>query len=173
MAADNLSGKLSRTYAPDSLWSYEIGAKEKLFDNRLEVQLSAYHIRWNGIQQSIGVNNCGFAAVSIGTADSNGFDLSLRAVATDHLKLGMQLAYTDAHYDQSVGNIVAAGEVIGGPSASTGQAVPPWTVTTSAEYGFKVFDKESYIWIEDAFHSRITGPSPPTIRRTSSSSIIN
>ena len=159
LAVDDLTGKLSRTYNPDSLWSYEIGAKQRLFDSRLEIQASAYHIRWNDIQQSEQIAGCGFAAVfNLGTADSNGFDLSMRAAATDALHLGLQVAYTDAHYNSSQGKIVADGDVIGGPAISTGAAVPPWTVTGSAEYTFQLFGKQAYVWAEDAYHSKNNGP---------------
>ena len=159
LAADGLQGKLSQTYNPDSLWSYEVGAKGLFLDNRLDMQASAYHIRWNNIQQSAQITNCGFAAVfNLGTADSNGFDLSLRAAATDKLRFGLQVAYTDAHYNTSEGGIVSAGDVIGGPGISTGAAVPPWTVTTNAEYTFRIFDQSAYIWVEDAYHSANSGP---------------
>lgn len=159
LATDDLTGKLSRTYAPDSLWSYEIGAKERMFDNKLEVQASVYHIRWNDIQQLVAISGCGFDTVfNLGSADSNGFDLSLRAAASDSLRLGLQIAYTDAHYNTSEGRIVSAGDVIGGPSISTGQAVPPWTVTASGEYTFPLFGKDGYFWLEDAYHSANNGP---------------
>jgi outer membrane receptor protein involved in Fe transport len=159
LAADNLSGKLLQTYNPDSLWSYEVGAKGTFLDHRLDVQTSAFHIRWSDIQQSAQISNCGFAAVfNLGTAESNGFDLSLRAAASDSLRLGFQVAYTDAKYKSTEGGIVSAGDVIGGPGISTGTAVPPWTVTTSAEYTFRVFDTSAYVWLEDAYHSANTGP---------------
>ncbi len=173
LAADGLQGKLLQTYNPDSLWSYEIGAKGTLFDNRIDMQASAYHIKWKDIQQSAQITNCGFAAVfNLGSATSNGFDLSVRAAATDNLRLGLAIAYTDAHYDTSEGGIVSAGEVIGGPAISTGTAVPPWTATLSGEYTFHFADKEAYLWAEDSYHSANTGPlQPPTIRPTSSSTI--
>ena len=100
LAADDLTGKLLQTYNPDSLWSYEIGAKSRLLDNRLEIQTSAYHIKWSDIQQAAQITGCGFAAVfNLGTAVSNGFDLSLRAAAHRRcFKVGLQAAYTDAHY---------------------------------------------------------------------------
>jgi outer membrane receptor protein involved in Fe transport len=159
LAKDDLSGKLSQTYNPDSLWSYEIGAKGRLLDSRLEVQASAYHIRWNDIQQSAQITGCGFAAVfNLGTADSNGFDLSLRAAMTDSLHAGLQLGFTDAHYNTSEGKIVAAGDVIGGPGISTGQAVPPWTVTASMEYTFRLLNEPAYVWAEDAYQSKNPGP---------------
>ncbi len=159
LALDGLTGKLLQTYNPDSLWSYEIGAKGTFLENRLDVQTSAYHIRWNDIQQAAQITNCGFAAVfNLGTAESNGFDLSLRAAATDHLRLGLQLAYTDAHYQTSEGGIVSAGDVIGGPGISTGAAVPPWTVTANGEFTFRIFDTSAYVWLEDAYHSANKGP---------------
>jgi iron complex outermembrane recepter protein len=159
LAADDLTGKLSQTYNPDSLWSYEIGAKGRLFDNRLEVQASGFHIRWKDIQQAAQITGCGFAAVfNLGTAESNGFDLSLRAAATDNLQLGLQVAYTDAHYNSSEGKIVTDGDVIGGPAISTGSAVPPWTLTASGEYTFNLLGKHLYFWAEDSYHSKNNGP---------------
>jgi iron complex outermembrane receptor protein len=159
LAADDLTGKLSRTYNPDSLWSYEVGAKGRFLDNRLEVQASGYHIKWDDIQQAAQITGCGFAAVfNLGSATSNGADLSLRAAASDDLHLNLQIAYTDAHYDTSEGKIVTAGDVIGGPAISTGAAVPPLTVTVSGEYTFPVFSNQGYLWLEDAYHSANNGP---------------
>ena len=159
LAADGLQGKLLQTYNPDSLWSYEIGAKGTMLDNRIDMQASAFHIKWKDIQQSAQISNCGFAAVfNLGSATSNGFDLSVRAAATENLRLGLAVAYTDAHYDTSEGGLVSAGDVIGGPAISTGAAVPPWTVTATGEYTFHLADKEAYLWVEDAYHSANTGP---------------
>ena len=36
-------------YKPDTVWSYELGGKFRLFD-KLQLNLSAYRINWNGIQ---------------------------------------------------------------------------------------------------------------------------
>jgi len=128
---------------------------------RVHAQASADHIRWSDIQQSAQITNCGFAAVfNLGTAVSNGFDLALRVAASDNLRLGLQLAYTDAHYTSTEGGIVSAGEVIGGPAISTGTAVPPWTISANGEYTFRLLDKDAYVWLEDAYHKANTGPFP-------------
>ncbi len=47
---------------------------------------------------------------------------------------------------------------LGGPAISTGTAVPPLTVTLSGEYTFPIFDKQAYLWLEDAYHSANNGP---------------
>ena len=41
------------SYNSDSVWSYEIGAKDNLFDGRLQLDTSVYHINWNNIQQEV------------------------------------------------------------------------------------------------------------------------
>jgi outer membrane receptor protein involved in Fe transport len=159
LATFGLTGKLLQTYDPDSLWSYEIGAKNRGLNDRLEVQASAYHIEWQDIQQSAQITGCGFAAVfNLGTAVSNGFDVSMRARLTDALKVGLQTAYTDAHYTSSEGKIVSDGDTIGGPAISSGAAVPPWSVTGTAEYDFPLFGRNGYAWLEDSYHSKNTGP---------------
>jgi len=44
------SGKFPSTYGPDSVWSYEIGEKARLFDRRLTVNASIYYEHWSHIQ---------------------------------------------------------------------------------------------------------------------------
>jgi outer membrane receptor protein involved in Fe transport len=159
LATYGLAGKLQQTYNPDSLWSYEIGAKNQFLDNRLEIQTSAYHIKWSDIQQLAQITNCGFGAVfNLGTAVSNGFDLSLRARVTTGLTTGLQVAYTKAHYTSSEGGIVSDGDMIGGPAISTGTAVPPWTLAVNGEYRFKLVGRDVYVWAEDSYRTANTGP---------------
>ncbi len=37
-------------YAPDSLTNNEVGVKTQLFDNRLQLDMSAYYMRWDNVQ---------------------------------------------------------------------------------------------------------------------------
>ena len=43
------------TYKGDSLWSYEVGSKNRLFHGRFETQVSVFHIDWTDIQQIVQV----------------------------------------------------------------------------------------------------------------------
>jgi iron complex outermembrane recepter protein len=43
-------GKWPSTYEPDSVWSYEIGEKARLFDRRLTVNTSVYYEDWRNVQ---------------------------------------------------------------------------------------------------------------------------
>jgi len=74
LTADGFS-EVPPTYASDSLWSYELGSKNRMFGDRLEVSASGYHVDWSNIQQLVQLP-CGAAFdANLGIATSNGFDL--------------------------------------------------------------------------------------------------
>jgi outer membrane receptor protein involved in Fe transport len=49
-ASGYTGGKWPSTYAPDSVWSYELGEKARFFDRRLTVNTSVYYEHWSNIQ---------------------------------------------------------------------------------------------------------------------------
>ena len=152
-----------RTYDPDSIWSVEAGAKQRLFNDRLAVDLSVYHTNWQNIQLSEQIAGCGFGAIlNLGSAETQGFDLNVQSRIGDHIKFDAAVGYTDGFFtkDAFVGNVadraVTKGDKISG--LSTGAAIPPWTITASVEYDFMVGRHEGYARIEDTYHSKNSGP---------------
>jgi iron complex outermembrane recepter protein len=147
-------------YDSDSVWSYELGAKDRLFDGRLSLDTSVFHVDWRNIQQSIFLSSCGFGYIAnTGNAVSNGFDMAARVAATESLILAASVAYTDAHITRDVSifgqPVVQDGDAVGSPPWVTS----PWNVTSSAEYKFSVrASHDSYIRLEDIFHSKNPGP---------------
>ena len=147
------------TYRPDLVWSYEIGAKNSLFDEHLQVDSSVFYIAWQDMQLPIPLTNCGLGfTVNAGTATSDGFDLGLQLALSGHLKVALTAAYTNAHYNETVtlNNlvVVARGDAIGALPLVT----PPWSVTTSAAYEMAVAGARVTLSAQDAFHSRNPGP---------------
>jgi iron complex outermembrane recepter protein len=140
------------TYSSDSLWSYEIGAKNNLFGGRLQIASSLFLIDWKNIQQAVYLTNCGQNFVeNLGTVRSHGGDIELQARPLDSLQLGLSVAYVDAKYTRTV---------CGGPSACTGPGAPslpvvsegdrlpgaPWTILASGEYEFsRVLERTPYV----------------------------
>jgi outer membrane receptor protein involved in Fe transport len=119
-------------YNSDSLWSYEVGEKSTLLNNRLSLTADAYHIDWNNIQQTevlaTGANAC-FASLTLnlGQAVSNGGELEARAQVTDELSLRLAGGYEDAHLTKvAAGTSYYVGEPLSG--------VPKWTTTASGDY---------------------------------------
>lgn len=147
-------------YKSDSVWNYEIGAKNKLFNNKLSIATSVYHIVWSNIQQNVYLASCGLGYIAnTGDANINGFDTNLQAAVTDSLTLGVAAAYTKTKItkDFSVNGfpVVRSGDVIGSPPVVTS----PWDLTVSARYDFRIGgDRDAYIRADDVFHSRNPGP---------------
>jgi outer membrane receptor protein involved in Fe transport len=141
-------------YSPDALWSYEIGAKNGLFDGRVDLDTSVFHILWNNRPSD---DTSAAAHIGVpGVAASNGFNVAARALLTERVKVGLALAYTDAHYTQTarVHGAVAIrkGDAVGG-------GVSPWNVTASIEHDFAVArGGTASVRAEDVFHSQNPGP---------------
>ncbi len=61
------------TYNSDSLWSYEVGAKNSLLDRRLQINTSAFYINWSNIQNNVYLPSCGFSfTANLGKVTSKG-----------------------------------------------------------------------------------------------------
>jgi outer membrane receptor protein involved in Fe transport len=142
--------KFDHQFQPDSLWSYEVGMKTRLLENRLSLDVSGYHIDWKDIQNNLGITGCGFSMIfNLGTASANGFDLGLQALLGNHVRLDANVGRTNARYTSTIPGLVTAGEQVSGP----GSAVPPWTATVGAEFDFHVGHHDGYAWLQDVYHS--------------------
>jgi iron complex outermembrane receptor protein len=114
-------------YAPDSVWSYELGSKLQFFDRRVTLDGAIYYENWNGVQQAIELS-CGFNFTeNAGDAHVYGGELELKARITDELSLSMGGGYTHAAFTASN---VATGAVQGQQL----QNVPPFTQTAALTY---------------------------------------
>ena len=135
------------TFNSDSLWSYEVGAKNKLFDRALEINSSAYHVNWNNIQQLVYVSNCGQQFVSnLGRATSDGFDVQLAAHPVAGLTVEGSVGYTDAVFSKTIPGLVQKGDHID---------TTPWSGTLGLTYEGKVMGAyDGYARADYTYHSR-------------------
>lgn len=124
------------SYSSDSLWSYEIGAKDRLLDRRLAIEASAFLIDWRNIQTSVNLPSCAeMFTANRGRAISRGIDFQAAAIITDGLKLGAMVGYTDAYYPDA-----AFGAPVGGVTPLLNAAgdklanVLPWSAAANVEY---------------------------------------
>jgi iron complex outermembrane recepter protein len=91
-----------RTYQPDSLWNYEVGAKTAWFDRHLIVNSSLYYINWSNIQVSDftdDTNALTFVA-NAGKARVYGAELEVEARLTRDVTVGGTLALVEAQLTQ-------------------------------------------------------------------------
>jgi outer membrane receptor protein involved in Fe transport len=131
-------------YDSDTVWSYELGSKNRMLDGRLQFDASAYYIKWKDIQTSVGLSTCAQSFFdNLGTATSKGFDVQAQWEAIDNLVLGVVVGYTDASFDDDT--------VLGGRRLfSAGSPIPgspaPWVATFSGQYDFSLLDSlDAYV----------------------------
>jgi iron complex outermembrane recepter protein len=150
---------LSPTYGPDTVWNYELGAKERVFEGRLQLEASLFHMDWRNIQQVILPFDCGEGVTNAGSAASNGLDLSVRAAITDRVRLAAALEYADARYTATVqfadGSSVHEGDVVG----NLPNVAAPWSGNISVEADvFRTTQLTVSVHAEDTVRSHNTGP---------------
>jgi outer membrane receptor protein involved in Fe transport len=156
------------SYSSDSLWSYEIGAKNTLFNRRLAIEASAFVIEWSNIQTSVNLPSCAqMFTANRGKAISRGFDLQVAAIITDGLKLGATVGYTDAYYPDA-----AFGAPVGGVTPLLNAAgdklanVLPWTAAANVEYSRDISplwgNTRSYIRVDYRWLSAANAINPDT-----------
>lgn len=158
-------------YGSDHLWSYEVGQKSNLLGDRLQVYSSAYYIKWEDIQQSVGLTDCGFNYVgNLGSAVSTGGDLSVQALVGSRLHLQLALAYNDAYYSKPTLGAESAVTGVRSVIVAEGDALPatPWTATFTGEYDANLFGQDSYARFTYEYGSRNSRLLPVEDARTTS-----
>jgi iron complex outermembrane receptor protein len=114
----------------DKLINYEAGIKSQLFDARALLNLAVFYIDWQDIQQRQTFG--GVSALSnAGNAESRGVELESALQATDNLRLGLNLAYTDATLKSNPPDLDnALGVQLPG--------VPEWSGSVTLDYSFSL-----------------------------------
>jgi outer membrane receptor protein involved in Fe transport len=146
-------------YPADSLWSYEVGSKSNLLDGRLDLDASLFHITWEDHEPPVQGGCIDNSRRPGGAAVSNGFTVAARAYPTERVRVGLSLAYVDAHYTETVRSgddvIIEDGDAIG----QLPRVPSPWSVTASIEHDFAVAQGVTVtLHAEDILRSENPGP---------------
>ena len=153
------TNNLPTTYASDSLWSYEIGTKQRAFNEHLQASVSGFYLRWNNIQEHE-VPRCGFGYVAnAGNAIGKGLDLSLDAVFLERFRTGIAVEDVDVRYTRTIllddKIIVDRGAVVGGVP----HVPPPWSAVAYIRYQWPVLSGlVAYARADETIHSHSPGP---------------
>jgi iron complex outermembrane receptor protein len=150
------------TYSPDTVHSFEVGAKDTFLNERLQVNTSVFYNKWNNIQQYVG-ESCGPYAYSTNAGDavSDGFDLQLRALLTSQLRADVSVGYVNAYYSKSgylpgsTTSIVLQGDKVG----ILPQVNPPWNATAALSYEWPLANGDKmHLWANTIYTSQNPGP---------------
>jgi iron complex outermembrane recepter protein len=155
------------TFSQDSLWSYELGSKNTLFNHHLQIDASVFLIDWKGIQQNVYLSECGLQfTANLGAARSEGGDIHVEVKPVDKFLIDFTAAYTEALYTETVcgGSVTCTGpDASSKPIVSQGDRLPgaPWTLILSSEYGLPSFrDHDPYIRMDYHYTTAQAGLLP-------------
>jgi iron complex outermembrane receptor protein len=129
-------------YKSDSVWSYEIGAKNRLPGGRGDISASVFRINWSDIQTLIFLPTCGnIFTDNLGKAISQGGDIELHARIANGLTLSLSAGYNDAHYTETTTRTFGGGTVL---LAQDGEklAVPKVSGSASLYYEQPLFGSD-------------------------------
>lgn len=130
------------SYAPESNWTYEIGAKVDLFDHRLRVNSAVFYADVSDLALIAAATVNGqpsFPVQNAGDATIRGLELEVTATPVSGLVLFLNAALLDGKYDRlnPTANAATAPARFGFAESVPPQ-LPDYTVTLGFDYGFDV-----------------------------------
>jgi outer membrane receptor protein involved in Fe transport len=125
-------------YDSDSLWSYDLGAKSRWRDGRVQLNVVAYHIDWSEMQTSKFLD-CGTTFVqNAGKARSDGVEVEFSTQLTERFLLSLAANYNDAELREDVPSLDArAGDRLPG--------TPRYSASAVFSYQFNVLGRDAHL----------------------------
>lgn len=117
------------SFASDTLWNYEVGAKTSLAGGRITANAALYYIDWKKPPLAVDLQ-CGFSTlINAGQFKIYGAELDLEARPAEGVVLRAGAAYNH-------GELSGALPVLGGIDGDRVPQTPKWTFNASADYDF-------------------------------------
>jgi outer membrane receptor protein involved in Fe transport len=149
------TAQMPKTYESDSVWSYELGGKMRLWEGRAQINASIYDLEWSNMQQAVGAGDT--VVFNVPSVRTRGGDLELQVRPLSGLTLNGSVGYIEAEYTSSL-------IIPGGPGSRSGDLVvaregtnmpqPAWTWDLGARYDLNIGDfgnmygRVDYRWTE-------------------------
>jgi iron complex outermembrane recepter protein len=140
------------TYAPDTLWNYEIGARTDWLDRTLELDATLFYIDWKNIQVRLTTAGGLSYATNFGKATNYGFESTALWRPIRGLTVQGNLTYLDATLSQAV--------LFGGTNEPAGATLPgasKWNLSATVGYDWSSLPLRPAVQLSDRFIS--TAPS--------------
>jgi len=156
-----VTGPSGAIIKPELANAFEIGAKQRFFDNMLSLDISLYHQTVKNIQQTALITGITPTLINAGSLKVKGFEVNATARPTDGLVLNVGVVHNDARY--SGDNFFPCGPSVtqrcpNGPAGTQNLnhqraiANPRWKVVASASYeqpiasDLKLGGRVGYVW---------------------------
>ncbi|MGF7148185.1 iron complex outermembrane receptor protein [Sphingomonas zeicaulis] len=148
-------------YKPETLISYEVGAKTQLFDNRLRLNFAAFYSDYKDLQTQNFINGRQFFD-NAGKASIKGFEVEADLIPLPGLTLSGNIGLADLDYKTFILNGVDVADVARTTYNSR------WTARASAQYDAPEFANGSHLQgrVEGRYRSAYYLTSTPFINIT-------
>ncbi|NIB42490.1 TonB-dependent receptor [Pseudomaricurvus alkylphenolicus] len=131
-------GSLPRSYDPDTLINYEIGAKTQWYNGRLTLNGALFLMDWEDVQVNWDPTGLGFPTViNAETAHSQGIEIEGVAHLSQSLEINFGATYIDAKLDDDV--VFPDGTVAFEEGGNLG-VIPNYTYTIGGSYRFDILE---------------------------------
>lgn len=175
-------------YGKETLWNYELGLKSELFNNRLRLNASAFHLEWENLQfESFFFLTPGELSsnvdqiISIEDAEASGFEVEFLAAPTEGLTISGGFGYLDTKITSDTTVELSGGwtpsllglELPKAPEVTASLAGEyRWGVGANAEAWVRleyIHRDGQYADIEGVANRQLNGPTPnnPMLTHTS------
>lgn len=157
------------SYDNDKVWNYEVGAKLSSPALRGFLNLAAYQIDWQDIQQSVVDPGCGsLFTANVGQARSRGVEAEMGVQPTGNTLLSAGISYTDAVFTRISDGFVGATPITAGDRVTD---VPRLQVNLAGEWRFPILSQATGYLRADAHHTssapgNLTDRSERTLRKS-------
>jgi outer membrane receptor protein involved in Fe transport len=142
-ASGYTGGKWPSTYAPDSVWSYELGEKARFFDRRLTVNTSVYYEHWSNIQLEAYPNDWALN-INGNYATIYGGEIDTLAVLGGGFNLEVTAGYLQEHLDGGPHWLIAPTDKLPEVPAVNGEVILSYLKPLSDKYSFTGRVETSY-----------------------------
>ena len=140
-----------QTYDEEFVWSYELGLKADLVENRLRINTALFFNDYEDIQlvsaqSDPQTGQLVFVTENAGDADIQGFEVELTAIPLDGLQITAGVGYTDVDYTDLAPNCATVQPGESCTKVEKGMTLPQtpeWTFNSTLQYTFPpIYDGE-------------------------------
>lgn len=90
-------------FDPETVDAFEVGLKSRLLDNRLTLNIAAFHSKYADLQETTTINTVGGAprqaTGNVASSTAKGVEVGILFEPVDRLRISADVAYLDSRYD--------------------------------------------------------------------------
>ncbi len=139
------------TFDEETGWNYELGFKSTLWDSRMQFNAAVFYFDWEDLQvRGQDVFSQRQVVVNAEKAHTQGIEIEIKALLTEHLTLDVGYGYLEAEFDDFENAIDTNGKLFDA-SGNTIPLAPENTVNVALEYNADLWSGDGYARVDYSY----------------------